>query len=125
MIVWRSHYDKRKKIEYNDSLGVLIVSSNSQAHNDDYGPTIETAIIVSKWEMMGHQQNLFCWAATLNGPSPATGRLDYLGNLPLSTFQGFEGFQGLELVEAPKAHKSRLCHFDTKHGPPRTHRLSR
>ena len=35
IIVWRSHCDKRKEIEYNDFLGVLIVSSKSQAHNDD------------------------------------------------------------------------------------------
>lgn len=56
--VWRSHCDKRKEIGYNDFLKVLIVSSNSQAHNDDYGPTLETAVIISKWESMGHQQNL-------------------------------------------------------------------
>lgn len=35
MIVWRSHWDKWKEKEYNDFLGVLIVSSKSQAHNDD------------------------------------------------------------------------------------------
>ena len=34
--VWRSHCDNGKEIEYYDFLEVLIESSSSQAHDDDY-----------------------------------------------------------------------------------------
>ena len=80
IIVWRSHCDKRKEIAYNDFPGVVIVSSNSQAHNDDCRPRDSN----NKEQMGEYGAPSKIWAATQNGPSPATGRLDYLGTL---TFQ--------------------------------------